>query len=690
VSAPAACDVTVEMAFGVRPGTPPDPGDWVDVTDWVDVPEQAPFATASAGSTHARQAADPGRFTISLVNNDRRFDPRNTEGPYHGNLVPGVPVRITTTYDSVTETRWSGYVKAWPQQITQRLPVVELSARDLHGQLSAADGPSSAWDASIPRLSTPPEQWWRPGVDGWIDQIGRRKARNTSQLREVDTLIAGGDKSWGQVDPDGCGVTEDASLLVDPDTGRIVISMWIRIDERDIDSTNTYIPLFSQGDAVNPAWISLRVYAWWHGINVSAFSAGFDLSHGTMEPRTYADHGGAHQFDERWWIADGKPHHVLIVVDEPATAGWSRTPAMEPLLNLGTRPLSTGPQPHIWIDGIEPPAYGIINKPGTGNGPGGAVKLGGMNFGAPGYSGAVDHLLVWGDHPGSDTDLAALAAELNELGRSAWAGQRLDERFAKIVTSAGYGDHLGTLDTSSIVTRQGYRRRGLRELLQAIENTEQGRIWVDREGTIRYSARPWAWTDSRSTTVQATFSDDPDELDGGAIEMLESGTVVTDGVDLLANAAQVTSEYGRMQTVEDPDSIALYDRQLIHLSGLLHPSDRQSLAIAQWLTRTWAEPVPRVKQLRFRVESDPEVCAPVAQTIDQGDLVRVVLATPTNPETGDPVGEGLDLLAHVIGVEHSWSALGWDVTLHLDSSRAGRTWFRADISTTDGPDVAAF
>ncbi len=183
--------------------------------------------------------------------------------------------------------------------------------------------------------------------------------------------------------------------------------------------------------------------------------------------------------------------------------------------------------------------------------------------------------------------------------------------------------------------------------------------------------------------MQATFSDDPALLDAGAVEMLP-GVVVTDDEFNRTTVAQVTSEHGRTQTATaDAATLAqLGRRNSIQLSSLLHSSDAQSLAIAQWLILAYSTPRPRVETVSFVVESDPEqvvdngmTLAEFAQKVDHGWLVRVKKTAPVGPD--------VDVQGHVVGIELSWSAAGLRVTLALDGSRTGWSWFTWGSSTWD-------
>src|SRR5690606_29028903 len=119
---------------------------------------------------------------------------------------------------------------------------------------------------------------------------------------------------------------------------------------------------------------------------------------------------------------------------------------------------------------------------------------------------------------------------------------------------------LGDLDVSGIITRHGYRQGNPLELLQKIEDTEQGRVWVDRHGLLRFSSRETLWREDVATFPQAVFSDDPDELAAGALPMVADLLKMAKDPRHTTNVAQVTSEHGRMQTVEDRDSIAVRGR----------------------------------------------------------------------------------------------------------------------------------
>lgn len=633
-------ELQIELGFGFAPG---DAGVvWVDVSEWVD----GDFGSSiemSSGRGSIRSGVEPGDLSFELDNDDRRFDPTYTGGPYYGQLLPGVPVRVRVTVDGSTTVRWRGYVRSgWAQSMTNRRPVVQVDCHDLFGQLAQSDPPVSTWAAFLSAYTVSPAHQWVPGPDGWFDTVTGRSARHTTKLVQQsggDPLIAGGEQPWGQADPEGVGVVTDPAARLDTSATAITVLMRTKITA----ATSDAVVVLRQDDTselTNPFDIIVN------GLELNVLAS------------TPARFRSTSTFNQDGYITDGEPH--TLMVHAPVTSGVIR----------------------VWVDGVE------VNGAQTDTALVRAQVLGDLQIGEkPGallntYTGFIDPVLVWENHPGTAAELAALAADSHTAMTRAWSGQRLDQRLASIVDSVGLGADIGALDVSGTVTLQGYRSGNTLDLLQTIEETEQGRLSVDRDGQLRMAARSWAWSDVRSTTVQLTLSDDPVMLTAGtAQELVESDTQIVFDPYKVTNVAKVTSENGRMQVVEDQASIARYGRRNpTQLSGLLHASDKASRSIAEWIVFSQGEVEPRVEQVSFWVDGNPTVLGPVARDIEEGWLVRVVKAAPVD-DAGAPIGSAVDVEAHVIGMRHRFTVAGWFVVLLLDSSRAGRNWFTWDDGT---------
>lgn len=652
----------IEIGFGAGP-TEPFPV-WTDISDFVWGAGSGPELAVTRGRTGERAQVQPGTATFTLDNTDGRFDPDNEGSPHWPGVVDGVPVRVRAASNARTERVWRGWVESWPQVDAGSSRIVEIDCLDVIGLIAQGDAPATAFDAEARRLDEQPDQWWRPGADGWIDRVGGLAARHTSALSKMETSVVDGDESWGQEDPDGHGLAPRVQEGAD---GWTVISAMVRFpaDRPHDELLDVRIPtVICWQPAAYSGQVFDRLRLTASGGQVSA--AVTVRARDGSGVRTAASWSTAPDVDSDMVaveLHDGRAHAVTVAM----RAG---------------HPNST--HCHLWVDGQAVRMHltdwnqGPASVPIHGSdstlriGVGAATSV----FNGTPYQGVIDHLMIWGDHPGTVGAIEADAKRLADAARLAWAGQRLDERMRSILVGVDTADLIGAMELSGIVTRQGFRQSAPLELLQKIEDTEQGRVWVDRWGEIRFFSRNWP-SRAQSSLVRAWFSDSPADLADGASPMLADQLRMSKDPRQTTNVAQVTSEHGRMQTVEDADSIAKRGRRNpVHLSGLLHPSDRQSRAIAQFIIATSSEPRWRVDSLSFRAE-DSSTLARYAQVVEEGDLVRVTRS-------------GRDVFGHVVGVQHHVDQWGWQVTLSLDSTRAETEFWRADLSEADGPDRAGF
>ena len=132
--APAA---TIEIALTTAPmaSTPV----WEDITDYVD--QHRYGVTIERGRSDAQATAQPGVCTFTLKNDDKRFTPGYTGGPYGDDFTIGKLVRVSLTHNSTTYRRFTGYITsmdmAWPGGVTQqnRVTVTAVDALGLMAQV---------------------------------------------------------------------------------------------------------------------------------------------------------------------------------------------------------------------------------------------------------------------------------------------------------------------------------------------------------------------------------------------------------------------------------------------------------------------------------------------------------------------------------------------------------------------------
>ena len=97
--------VRVEVAMGQRMVDGPDALTWTDVTDFVRVSNGLNF---SRGRLTEGEIATPGQLAVTFNNNDARFTPSLTSGPYGDGFRARVPIRVTQV--DADFPLWLGYV----------------------------------------------------------------------------------------------------------------------------------------------------------------------------------------------------------------------------------------------------------------------------------------------------------------------------------------------------------------------------------------------------------------------------------------------------------------------------------------------------------------------------------------------------------------------------------------------------
>lgn len=652
---------------------------WTDVTADVVTRVGVPAVTMTTGRRSVRDGITPGRLSFALENHDGKYDPLNASGPYYGQLLVGVPVRVICRYETVNYVpRFGGFVSSpWTSELRRYGDEVPIEAHDVLGLMAAGDREwPDAYEAQIERFDGGNlRRWWRPGATGWMEELTGDTGHYTAAPTEVESTIPGAANTWaitfGTSDAGGVLPPEGDSVLpalwaANP-TGKSVMSVVWTADERK-DQTDTVVIAQDTADYADGFWDGVRVQFTDTTAHIIVPNASGDMW--WLVPRSTI--GGVDEVD---WSGCGRgTHHLLVAVPD------------------GT--VHTTPYPDVWLDGRRltvgnDATYDLVSKADTPP----TVNRGVLSLTAPTWVGTSREISDGYPHSrlGGPLDVATwdnVAATTTELGTFAtevWSAlhkveRTMDARLADIADIGGVSDHVGTLDPSGITTLQAYQPGSPIDRLQEVEDTEQGRVWVGGDGDLRFSTRSWAWENAESTTVQLIATDNPAILTANptvAAEPLESGSTIGLDPTAITNVAAVNSTYGRQQRAVDSGSVAMLGvRNPVTLSGLLHGTDAASRSIAEWLIDSLGVP-QRVSRIGFRVEDAQGVLEKFACRVQEGWLIHLAIDTPSGLFQAD---------AHVIGHSHEWSLTGWTVYLDLDSSRAGRTWFRWGYSEWDNSD----
>jgi hypothetical protein len=191
------------------------------------------------------------------------------------------------------------------------------------------------------------------------------------------------------------------------------------------------------------------------------------------------------------------------------------------------------------------------------------------------------------------------------------------------LTSSTLGDYAVTAGTNAL------------QYLQTVATSEQGYLFMDRNGTLRFVGRNYF-----TEVAAGTFTDD-----GSGADPWEYSTLTNAfGDELLYNYVQLQSPAGTAQTAFDLDSIALYQTQQYSRLDLLNSTTAELEDIAQGLVNRYKD--PRVRFTGVSLQLVGRNYATDVATLDIGSIVTVrkSFGVGTSP---------IDQLLVVTGVAHS-------------------------------------
>lgn len=554
-----APSVTVEIALTTAPmASSPS---WTDVTAYVDQYDYP--ITIERGRSDAQSTVQPGTCTLVLKNDDKRFTPGYTGGPYSSNVIPGKLLRVTITHNSNTYRRFFGYITSfdmgWPTGVTQQNRVT-VTAVDVLGLLSQVKLKNILDHLYI--QSGPVALWPLDDDDGTHHAQELSGYRNPA-LDKVDRASGGvcrfdGGRGlpaiaekWSRSVRVKCDVDEASwtalgeTISLQGATSSVGIGGWVRFDERNDDSSISVAGLTLGGT------YDFTIYV----LNGNVTCNFQDLSALSVMPTVY---GGR--------IVDGQWHHVYALYEEAGS---------------GTATL--------FIDGVEL-AVGTFGG-GFPAVPSTTTVTVGASRRADGTKGTSSPILaavnarfaywgVWTDSVATSLDVAALY----NAGMANWeSGDRTSTRIGRVCDWLGLPSNRQSLERGlSDVAIGNIRNLTAAEYIDQLTTAEQGFFYQAGNGTATFHARDHRWN---SPTVAATLTaHKPDE------------TWTTD-VEQVVNSVEVTHRSGSV-TATDRNSKATYGPRELSVETALSTA-AQAFGIAEYLLALRSSLTPRMSDYVF-------------------------------------------------------------------------------------------
>ena len=597
-------DVTVEAAFGDDPlDTSPS---WTDISTYVR------DLSISRGRNSEFTPYAPGIATIRLDNRDRRFDPEYTLGPYYGDLVPMVPVRIITTYSGSTYTLYYGYAQGWPTAYntanTDAVAIINcVDGNRFLGNTSLA---TSAIAQQI--LDSNPSFYWP-----FQEQITYTDGR----LRTFDVVT--GEYMFG-------GFVEKRDIDGGFPTGAPIANTSF--------TSWTYYPgdtYFSPSEADMPSILSGEFFfdARVTGTSSRTFSVGIDRD--KTSPGDYRiDVQLAWDTTNNWYVT--LINFQSNELNLHGTDGTNVT--FTPFDGMSHCVFSVqGTTFKVFIDGTLVTSVALTS---------GSTFATASQIVFTGSSVAGD--------PIGKSHLALYTTELSDAdvanhfdAKDGHTGELSSARLARTLDDADWPASWRDIETG-VQTVGAYRpaRLAARNYSEQIQVAEQGDLFVNRSGEVAFVNR----STTESANIVALFDDDSVDYPFTLVE------VDANTVDAIRNSIAVSYATDTV-IVEDSTSVTAYGRAQDILDARLIDDPITAETIGNVVLAKTKDPRTRIRSLEINVRTDPTMVPTVAQLELADDVV--VSFTPTG------VGDALWRAVRVQGVSHRITANGWVCRLYL-------------------------
>lgn len=579
---------------------------WVDISSYLLVES----LRWEIGSGNADSRIRPSTLRFNLKNNTRRFDPEYAAGPYYGQLVPMVQVRLRFTHNAVTYATWRGYILEWPNTIKgHSYSFVEVQAQDGLTVLQMLEV-VSPFSAAVTDLS--PRAWYR-----FSEPVGATVLVDSSGNGYHGTPEGG--PTFGQSGP--IAAETDRAALFDEVDDRMVLPTAAALTGSGAFSIMGVGKITAALDGCYFYHAPPQITGSVHGLALFV-SKSDDLATLTLLNTDGTDGIGIGELRVTSTFTDLDEHHIVATYDGTDTY-------------------------RIYFDGVEEDTHTLAGLSRAVTVPPKVGFLHGSNI----YSGCtISELALF------DSELtAANVLNLYNLGATPWDNQLTSARITAVLDMIGWPAGLRDINTgiSTMGVFTGSGGSAFDAILEAVE-TENGRAWVAGDGKFTFRNRQ-----ARSTsTPAATYSDD-----GADVKHFDVSHT-RDDLNLF-NVAQVTDVNGQVTEVRDSASVTQFYPRVISRTSQ-SPDPEEIYDYANWLKAQHAISRTRFRWMKARCfpdSSNTRWAALLGQKL--GDLINVELTPPGG-------GAAIDLDAFVEMISVTVSAGMFEATYQLSPADGQR------------------
>lgn len=585
-----------------NPGDPPN---------WIDLSARVRSLSTRRGRVSEQDRFQAGTASIVFDNRDRYLDPSYMGSPWYGFILPMRRINIQWTYAGTTYDQFTGYVDGWPQAYTNPSDAtVTVTATDAFKFLANARADDSVYAVEI--LSDNPLAWYRLG--------------ETAGTVAFDSSGHGYHAAY-----QGGATSSSRAGLIQASTNTA-----IALDGTDDAITRAVSPLSGfpftlEAWGTIPASGSAYYLVSLNGVSAASISNmivqfGYDPSLATFWARVL-NQPGAGAFVTTSGAAGyskGLVYHVVATFTNGTTA------------------------PNLYVNGVlDNTATNVSNTAVIYQGD---ISIGYFGAGStPGYSAAssIDEVAIYSSALSASRVAAHYAA-----GNLPWSGDDAGTRIGRILDRISWSPNDRSIATGkAILGNQPLNNDFALPLLQAIEVSEQGYLFIDPAGKVVFQNRHQRLTATASVTSQATFGDTGSSLPYMDITMpYEDHTIV--------NRVKGQRAGGSVIEVSDVASRAQYLERAVFFDNLGQSTDLEVTDLVNWRLAHYKDALLRIDELTVNPRTSPATLYPQILGRTFGDRVTV-------RRTPQGIGSSISKDVHIEGVEHSITPDNWVTKFYL-------------------------
>lgn len=590
----------------------PTPGNWVDISyDFM-------YGNTMRGKQRELDRYQAGTASITLLNESRDYDPKNTASPYNGAIKPRKRIQVKSLFNGVFDSHFLGYINRWVQDYSQHNTArTTIEATDGFLIFANAHLPSSVYALEV--LNDEPVAFWR--------------------LDEPDTATVAYDSIGGKnlsVFTADFGQTS----LVSRESGSSVLLT----DETESLSTHG-TPILS-GPPITLEVVYKRTTAGSDGSLIGQFASG---GTGAVSPGAF-------------WITAASTGILLATGINGAGSSASAFTTGVDMDDLLTHHIvatwGSDGRIRIYVDGVDRTNGSTTLAATAFNSTSAFYFVGGTPVGVSDLAdGGTYQMGAFYDYELTPAQIAIHADAVS----TPWNNDLTGERITRLLDELDWDTTLRDIDTGETTLQSATLATSFLDHLQKVAETEFGAFFIDKDGNVVFKSRH----DLVNVASSATFGDDPND----ATELPYRSIQPEFSEELIRNDVTVSRSEGTAQNVKDQTSIDEYQKKSFTLDGLLHDNDDHSQDMAEFILSEYSQPVQRISALVLGTPQVGKESLLYPQMLGR-ELTDRITTIDRPPGGGDP-NEGIYVIE---GISHSFGPKYWETSFNLSPAFAGAFW----------------